>query len=203
MLEKDNTKPPIIPATSLVDACSQEDISMVTHLIQEGVAINSTSELGFSALNIAVFKNNIELVHILIKAGVDVNFQNTAIYGIGEPALISAIKEKNTDIIKLLLEHGADPNLPDYFGKTPLMIAAQENALEAAKMLLAHKAVIEYGIRADFYTETILCTAVLSSHTDMVTFLIKNKAKTKPLRKLPRNKIHPKMIKWLKQRKYL
>jgi Ankyrin repeats (3 copies)/Ankyrin repeat len=38
--------------------------------------------------------------------------------------------------VRLLLKHGADPNTPNEFGKTPLMYAAQYNQLESAKLLL-------------------------------------------------------------------
>ena len=192
-----------IETISLVEACAQEDILLVKHLIQIGVDINTTSKLGFSALNMAVIKNNIKLINILLDAGADINFQNTDVFGLGETPLISAVKENNATIIKLVLDHGADPNTPNYFHKTPLMIAAQENALEAAKMLLDCKVPIEHGVHTGLYTETPLCIAVLNNHTEMVTLLIQNSAKTKPLRKLPRQKINPKMVKWLKQRKYL
>ncbi|WP_024772123.1 ankyrin repeat domain-containing protein [Aquimarina macrocephali] len=192
-----------IEKVSLVEACAQEDILLVKHLLQIGVDVNTTSKLGFSALNMAVIKNNIKLIHILLDAGADINLQNTDVFGLGETPLISAVKENNATVIELILDHGANPNTPNYFHKTPLMIAAQENALEAAKVLLEHKVPIEHGTHTGLYTETSLCIAVLNNHTEMVTLLVQNRAKTKPLRKLPRHKINPKMVKWLKQRKYL
>ncbi|WP_299213719.1 ankyrin repeat domain-containing protein [uncultured Aquimarina sp.] len=188
---------------SIVEACSQEDIPLVKHLLQIGEEVNTTSELGFSALNMAIIRNNISLIKILLEAGADINFQNTEVFGFGVTPLISAIKENNETIIKLLLNHGADPTISNYFHKTPLMIAAEENAIEAAKILLENKTPIELGSRRGVYLETPLCVAVLKNHTEMVTLLIQKGAKTKPLRKLPRHEIHPKMVKWLKQHKYL
>ncbi|EZH72864.1 hypothetical protein ATO12_22310 [Aquimarina atlantica] len=188
---------------SLIEACNQEDILLVKHLLQIGADVNTTSELGFSALNMAVIKNNIKLIHVLLDAGADINFQNTVVFGLGETPLISSIRENNATIVEFLLNHGADPNIPNHFYKTPLMIAAEENALEAAKILLAYKVSIEHGIHTGSYTKTPLCIAVLHNHTEMVTLLIQNSAKIKPLRKLPRHKINPKMVKWLKLRKYL
>ena len=193
----------VTPTGSLVEACSQEDIPLVKQLIQTGVDMNSTSELRFSALNMAVFRNNTELILILLAAGANINFQKNDKFGLGETPLISAVGENNSNIVKLLLDHDANPNITDSFRRTPLMLAAEKGALEAAKVLLEYGVPIEHGVRTDFYTKTALCVAVLHDQTEMVTFLIKNKAKTKPLRKLPRNKINPKMVKWLKQRKYL
>jgi len=188
---------------SIVEACSQEDIPLVKHLLQIGVDVNATSTLGFSALNVAVVKSHVKLIKILLDAGADINFQNTDAFGLGETPLASAIKENNEIVIKLLLDYGADPTISNTFHKTPLMIAARENAIEAAKILIENKAPIEQGTHTGFYAETPLCIAVLNNHSEMATLLIQNGAKTKPLRKLPRHKINPKMVKWLKQRKYL
>ncbi|WP_299437936.1 ankyrin repeat domain-containing protein [uncultured Aquimarina sp.] len=192
-----------LETVSIVEACSQEDIPLVKHLLQIGADVNTTSKLGFSALNVAIVKNNIKLIKILLDAGADINFQNPDVFGLGETPLVSAIRKSNEAVIKLLLDHGADPTISNYFHKTPLMIAAQENSIEAVKLLLENKTPIEQGKHTGVYVETPLCIAVLNNHRDMVSLLIQNKAKIKPLRKLPRHKINPKMVKWLKQRKYL
>jgi hypothetical protein len=44
------------------------------------------------------------------------------------------------EALSVLLERGADPNKANAFGKTPLMYAAQRNAVAAATALLAHGA---------------------------------------------------------------
>ncbi|HRI62905.1 MAG TPA: ankyrin repeat domain-containing protein [Polyangium sp.] len=41
------------------------------------------------------------------------------------------------------LDVEVDPNMPNLFGKTPLMVAAQQNQLQAAKLLLDHGAAID------------------------------------------------------------
>ena len=47
---------------------------------------------------------------------------------------------KYPEALNYLLEHGADPNLANEFGKTPLMYAAQYNQLQAVKLLIARYA---------------------------------------------------------------
>ena len=39
--------------------------------------------------------------------------------------------------VELLLDHGADPNIPDQWGKTPLLVACQNNCLGIAELLIA------------------------------------------------------------------
>ena len=46
-------------------------------------------------------------------------------------------------LLSLLLDKGANPNEQNWFGKTPLMYAAQFNQTESASVLLAHGAQIE------------------------------------------------------------
>jgi hypothetical protein len=47
-----------------------------------------------------------------------------------------------------------------------------------------------------------LCFAVKAGHYEVSKFLIENDAKIKPLRSIQRNKIPPKMVKWLKANKW-
>ena len=55
----------------------------------------------------------------------------------GKTTLILAACEKHPDIVGLLLEYGANPNLPDINGRTPLMEAALWGRFDNVKHLLA------------------------------------------------------------------
>lgn len=54
--------------------------------------------------------------------------------GNNEPLLMIAIPRP--EVVSLLLEHGADPNVTNDFGKTPLMAAAQYDDLQSVNALL-------------------------------------------------------------------
>lgn len=54
----------------------------------------------------------------------------------GRTLLAEAVLEKRADVVKLLLEHGADPRLADHDGMTPLHFAAQEHQPELVQLLL-------------------------------------------------------------------
>jgi len=57
------------------------------------------------------------------------------------PLLWELFPQKIDNAASLDIE--VDPNMPNAFGKTPLMVAAQQNQVKAAKMLLDHGASVE------------------------------------------------------------
>ncbi len=84
----------------------------------------------------------------------------------GQTALIWAIAGGGAATVRLLLAHGADPNLADDWGQTPLVWAAREGNGAAAKLLIAAGAEID---RAD----DIGCTPVLAAAQGGRALLVK------------------------------
>jgi ankyrin repeat protein len=75
----------------------------------------------------------IETIKTLIEAGEDVNEK--------ERPLVLAAEKGNIDIVKLLLEHGADVNgTESKYGSAPLHFAAQKGYLDVVKLLLDYGA---------------------------------------------------------------
>lgn len=75
-------------------------------LLKRGFELHGTySEVEFTALHLAVFKGRIDCVKVLLKYGVDVNIGLKN----GDTPLIVALQKNQTQIVSLLLEHGADP----------------------------------------------------------------------------------------------
>ena len=100
------------------------------------------------ALISAVSLNRIGFVEIFLQNNTDINMKSTDQYEEGETALIMAAKSKSyngetpekTEIVKLLLENGADVNVKDDFGKTALDYAKQfgySNVYELLKSKLS------------------------------------------------------------------
>lgn len=111
--------------------------------------------------------NSVQLIEILLKAGANPNLQlklfppyrslrddrgADMLLTIGTTPLVRASKAGDLPVMKLLVEHGANPNLPTETGITPLMAATgngsssidtrgryktEEQALEAVELLLA------------------------------------------------------------------
>ena len=81
----------------------------------------------------AVKNNNIQEINELISRGADVN----AIKGsYGWIPLFYAARYGKNEIVKLLLDRGADVNAKDSYGWTPLLYAAAHGKNEIVKLLL-------------------------------------------------------------------
>jgi len=89
---------------------------IVSALINAGAEINAVNEKGRTPLHYAAaneYGNNDDITRLL-DAGAEVNAQDKE----GRTALHWAAIENRTDIMQLLLKHGAQPGLEDQDGKT-------------------------------------------------------------------------------------
>lgn len=75
------------------------------------------------ALLAAAPDRDAEVVHLLAKAGTDLNARDD--YGEGETALMLATEFRNMEFVQALLQFGADVNAQDNNGRTALMLAAK------------------------------------------------------------------------------
>jgi ankyrin repeat protein len=80
----------------------------------------------------------------------------------------------SADVARLLLQHGADPNVTDKLHNTPLSRAAETGNVELFKVLVEHGA----NLSQEALTRA-LYRAVDSDSKDMVDFLLANKADIK------------------------
>ena len=53
---------------------------------------------------------------------------------LGQTALHWAAKRNNPDICDLLMEYGANPNVPDLAGRTPVFVASKVGSMEALRV---------------------------------------------------------------------
>ncbi len=88
----------------------------------------------------AVLKENVKGAESALRAGAHVNLQEET--ESGDTALIIAVKDNNKNMVQLLLDHGANPNIKNDDGFTALFYIRDDNldiALDIIKLL------IEYG----------------------------------------------------------
>jgi ankyrin repeat protein len=87
----------------------------------------------------------------------------------GETALMITIKRRDTPWMGFLLQNGADANLKDKEGNTPLIVAAQNGFPDGVRVLLISKAQVD---GANGKGETALIKAVQMRDTASVQLLL-------------------------------
>lgn len=97
--------------------------------------INAVNNMGFTPLILACYRGNTEVAEFLIKNVKDVDYGSSS-----GTALASVAVKGNNRLAKALLEKGANPNIADATGITPLIYATQFENIELMKLLLSHKA---------------------------------------------------------------
>jgi ankyrin repeat protein len=120
--------------TLLMEVCGssfanrKDQNKMISIFIQSGIQINAKNIYGNSALSYALNTRNTHLIKTLLKLGGDVNLSdsngNTLIHKTVLLALFERLKNKDLEeILDILLGSGANPNLKNNDGYTPLHIA--------------------------------------------------------------------------------
>lgn len=74
---------------------------------------------------------------------------------------------KQQEIVKLLLDHGANPHMTDKYGKTPLELAREKGYHEIAELLIAAGARHRSAIIA---TPSRRCVRALTADSAFLTF---------------------------------
>jgi ankyrin repeat protein len=93
---------------------------------------------GFYPLGLAAFFGQLEVVRLLIAEGADV--RATARNPFKVQPVHAAAASRNLDILRAVLEAGADPNIPQQQGFVPLHEAASSGNREMAELLVRHGA---------------------------------------------------------------
>ena len=100
-------------------------------LLERGVDINHQATDGRTALFAALINTNNKTLEMLLRAGADTNFRMED----GQSILhIAAIED--VEVVKLLLEHNANPNIENHSQITPICSAANSDNMEIIHALV-------------------------------------------------------------------
>ena len=120
-------------ASEVVVALDRGDLASARALIDRGADPNAEDDAGDSALMLAVWHGDADLVSRMLARGGDAKHANE----FGATALHWAIDD--VDKTRALLAAGADPNAPDRLGNTPLELAAgRDGGAAIVSLMLEH-----------------------------------------------------------------
>ena len=114
----------------LLVASSTHEVKSVKVLVEAGAEVRATDDEGNTCLIIAAYFGYTEIVRYLLCLS-DVHDRDAE----GDTALHLAAHQKLPDVVKLLLEHGADKSLCNEAGETALDNAAAGGCRECCRLL--------------------------------------------------------------------
>jgi ankyrin repeat protein len=118
------------------EAAAFGDVDRLTELLgDEPSLVTSYAGDGFTALHFAAFFGRYEAAALLIERGAEVDaFGRGWMTG---TALHSAVSRLQSEVVRILLEAGANPNLRQSAGWTPLHSVAANGDMTSVELLLA------------------------------------------------------------------
>lgn len=117
-------------------AGARGELDIVRATIEHGANLKSTNRYGGTALIPACERGHVATVKLLLEAGVDPDHVNRLGWtGLLEAILLSDGGPRHQEIVALLIAHGADVNLPDGDGVSPLTHARQRGHTATARLL--------------------------------------------------------------------
>uniref|UniRef100_A0A7E4VBG3 Ion_trans domain-containing protein n=1 Tax=Panagrellus redivivus TaxID=6233 RepID=A0A7E4VBG3_PANRE len=147
---------------------------VVKMLIARGTNVDIRTKDNYTALHVAVQSGKASVVETLLGFGADVHVHGGSI---GETALhvAAAIPGDDVECAQMLLKSGAQPNVTQTDGATPLHIAARSGNTEMIKLLLYEGA--NPRLKSD-NGETPLHVAAKNSHCEAVELILKHLSQT-------------------------
>jgi ankyrin repeat protein len=153
-------------------------IDIMRWLLDHGADANARDDTLWTPLYMATFSPHLETFQVLLENNADTNLQGvdgeTPLYKV---LLGTSLSEgKVVDIVRELLEHGANPNIHDN-RSTPLHQVSSRGWLEVARLLLSYGAKVD---EMDTEGRTPFQGAVSNGHDEMTKLLLEHGAVPSP-----------------------
>ncbi len=124
-------------SAELLEAVRSGDVDSVRRMLVTGADVNSRNDGGATLLMMASHSGNLKMVKALIEAGADVNACDER----GWTALMKAAYNPEldrgfADVVQVLIDAGANVEMPISYGIRPLMLAAGYGETAVVETLL-------------------------------------------------------------------
>ena len=167
-------------ATALADAAGSIDIfeaaalgrvDRIKQLLRENPArASSYSPDGFPVVGLASFFGHLDAARTLIAAGA--NIHAAATNALKVQAIHAAVASRNIEIVRAVLEAGADPNAAQQQGFRPIHEAGNNGNRELAELLMRYGA--DPSLKND-EGKTAITLAREKGHTEFANWLEKHR----------------------------
>ena len=125
----------------LIDAVIDRKLKKVQQLIADGVDLNAIAACNRTALSLAIQSGDISIIQTLLENGADPNLSDETDDGFAaeSPLMMAAgtfFATNRADMVRLLIQQGADVNQQDAIGQTALMSALCYSDIAVIEALL-------------------------------------------------------------------
>ena len=143
------------------------DAELVQTLVALGINVNTKFQDGLSALWIAAFTNNRDMIDVLAagKANMDIKDKN------GKTVLMWAVENDKKEVANSLIKNGANVNLTDNSKRTALMSAVLADKPRMVRMLVMNNANIDLK---DNEGNSAILVAASRGNTDLVKLFLEH-----------------------------
>ncbi len=163
--------------TPLHEAVEQGNGEIVKILVAAGADVNAEGSMSRTPLSLAAEKGATEIMRILLRPGLDAGTsadgedkEAASTPSIGSGALFTAIENDDVEMVRLLVEAGADVNAAEGFGgNSPLHEAVEKGDAEMVKILVAAGADVE---AEGFMSRTPLSLAAEEGAAEIMLILL-------------------------------
>jgi len=156
--------------TPLSLACTNRSAAIIERLLKAGADPNAALWTGETPVMVCAHTGNVETVKLLLSHGADPNAKETQQ---GHTAVMRAVAEKHPEVVRALIDRGADVRARSKGGFTALLFASQQAEIASAKMLLAAGADVNEKTPKN---GTALVLAAASGREQFAIFLLENGA---------------------------
>ena len=155
--------------TPIFNAQKDDRLGIIIQLLNRGANVYHLSKEGRSILYRAARDDQLTIVKYLTKHYPEnINYRRKAN---GYTALFESVRSASIELVETLLKHGADPEIPDDDGTTPLHMAAKYARPQIVKLLL------KYGANANRTNATgytPLGIALVNNHRQTTSVIVEH-----------------------------
>ena len=135
------------PLHSTISDGHEDALSLVQILLEHDADADLVDDRGMTAIALAVWKENLEIVHLLLRdhaktpLRLSIDHERSNILSLATKIRTTPVKSLR--LVQMMLEHGVDVDSRTDEGITPLCWAARDGNLEVVTLLLDHGASID------------------------------------------------------------